>query len=81
MSPSTCIAAAMIVASASGGFSPDARWIGFPDSEAPAFAKSFVANSVTSAVLTVTGVGYYEARINGRKVGRKVLDPTPTDYG
>ncbi|MBR3222937.1 MAG: family 78 glycoside hydrolase catalytic domain [Kiritimatiellae bacterium] len=81
MSPSTCIAAAMIVASASGGFSPDARWIGFPDSEAPAFAKSFVANSVTSAVLTVTGIGYYEARINGRKVGRKVLDPTPTDYG
>ena len=61
--------------------SEEARWIGVPDVPDPAVAKAFcVYAGLTSAVLKVTGVGYYEAMINGRKVGRKVLDPTPTDY-
>ena len=59
----------------------EAKWIGVPGANDPAVAKVFDAPvAPKSAVLKVSGVGYYEARINGRKVGRKVLDPTPTDY-
>ena len=48
---------------------------------APAFAKRFrVKGNVRSAQLRVTGVGFYEAHLNGRKIGDKVLDPSPTAY-
>ncbi len=48
----------------------------------PAFEKEFtVDRRVSRATLHVTGVGYYEAYLNGRRVGDKVLDPSPTDYG
>lgn len=47
----------------------------------PAFEKKFtVAKPVASAFLHVTGVGFYEVSLNGRKVGDKVLDPSPTAY-
>ncbi|MBR1588945.1 MAG: family 78 glycoside hydrolase catalytic domain [Kiritimatiellae bacterium] len=47
----------------------------------PAFEKTFAAaKPVKSAVLHVTGVGFYEASLNGRKIGDKVLDPSPTCY-
>ena len=47
----------------------------------PAFAKRFrVKGPVASAQLRVTGVGFYEAHLNGRKLGDKVLDPSPTAY-
>ena len=47
----------------------------------PAFRKTFTPKgAVRRAELKVTGVGFYEARLNGRKVGHKVLDPSPTDY-
>ena len=47
----------------------------------PAFAKTFeVAKPVKTATLHVTGVGFCEAYLNGRKIGKKVLDPSPTDY-
>ena len=36
--------------------------------------------SVKRAFVHVTGLGYYELRINGRKVGDRVLDPLWTDY-
>ena len=32
------------------------------------------------AIACVTGVGYYEFSVNGKKVGDHVLDPAPTDY-
>ena len=35
---------------------------------------------VALAVVSVTGLGYYELRLNGRKVGDHVLDPGWTDY-
>ena len=35
---------------------------------------------VKRAFVHVTGLGYYELRINGRKVGDRVLDPLWTDY-
>ncbi len=48
----------------------------------PAFEKRFsVAKKVRHATLFITGLGYYEASLNGRRVGDKVLDPSPTDYG
>ncbi|MBQ8111814.1 MAG: family 78 glycoside hydrolase catalytic domain, partial [Kiritimatiellae bacterium] len=47
----------------------------------PAFEKKFtVSRPVASAILHVTGVGFYEASLNGRKIGDKVLDPSPTAY-
>ena len=51
------------------------------ENASPAFAKTFtVAKPVASAVLHVTGVGFYEASLNGAKIGRKVLDPSPTAF-
>ena len=51
------------------------------ETASPAFAKTFaVSKPVRTATLHVTGVGFYEAYLNGKKVGRKVLDPSPTDY-
>ena len=47
----------------------------------PRFRKSFVLpESVASARLSITGLGYYEATINGARVGRKRLDPIPSNY-
>jgi len=58
-----------------------AKWIGEAGSRNPAFSKRFVVGKdLTSAVLSVTGVGWYEAHLNGGKIGDKVLDPTPTQY-
>lgn len=43
--------------------------------------KEFSLNKkVEKAVLYVSGLGLYEAWINGRRVGTQVLAPTPTDY-
>lgn len=54
------------------------EWIG---GGATAFEKDFaVADGVTSASLAVTGLGYYEAYLDGRKIGDRVLEPSPTDY-
>ncbi len=75
------VAFAALAQCASAAQDGEAKWIGVPDASDPAVAKSFeVSSAPKSAVLKVTGVGYYEAQINGRKVGKKVLDPTPTDY-
>jgi alpha-L-rhamnosidase len=47
----------------------------------PRFRKSFaLPDSVASARLSITGLGYYEATINGARVGRKRLDPIPSNY-
>jgi len=47
----------------------------------PAFEKTFaVSRAVREATLHITGVGFYEASLNGVKVGRKVLDPSPTRF-
>ena len=51
------------------------------ENASPAFAKTFdVAKPVASATLHVTGVGFYEASLNGAKIGKKVLDPSPTAF-
>jgi alpha-L-rhamnosidase len=48
----------------------------FSDLPAPLFRKEFsVEKPVASAVLTMTGLGYFEPRLNGEKVGDHQLDP------
>jgi alpha-L-rhamnosidase len=48
----------------------------------PAFEKSFavVDKPFERAVLHISGLGFYEASLNGEKIGCKVLDPNPTRY-
>ena len=51
------------------------------ETSSPAFEKTFaVAKPVRTATLHITGLGFYEASLNGKKIGRKVLDPVPTKY-
>jgi alpha-L-rhamnosidase len=69
------------------------RWIGdgkpapakegdfYRDDPAPLVRKEFVApERIARARLYITGLGYYEASINGRRVGDRVLDPGWTNY-
>ena len=71
-----------------------ARWIGdgraapdnpedfYDETPAPMFRKEFsLEKPVKSARLYITGLGYYEAYLNGTKVGDRVLDPGWTNYG
>ncbi len=47
----------------------------------PAFEKAFtVKKNLTEATLHITGVGFYEASLNGLRIGKKVLDPVPTKF-
>ncbi|MEE9602600.1 MAG: family 78 glycoside hydrolase catalytic domain, partial [Thermoguttaceae bacterium] len=48
---------------------------------APLFRKSFsAAKPIRRATVYVSGLGYYELSINGRRVGDRVLDPAWTTY-
>jgi len=70
-----------------------ARWIGdgkplperdedfYKEDPAPLFRKEFDApRRIRRARLYITGLGYYEASINGTRVGDRVLDPGWTNY-
>ncbi|MNO26335.1 Bacterial alpha-L-rhamnosidase [compost metagenome] len=60
-----------------------ADWIGTQEEDRfhPLFRKVFSLESqVTSARLYITGLGLYEAYINGRKVGNELLAPLYSDY-
>ena len=47
----------------------------------PLLRKSFnLPAKASTARLYITGVGYYEAWINGKKVGSLLLDPAPTSF-
>lgn len=51
------------------------------ETASPAFEKTFaVTGTVDSAVLQITGLGFYEAELNGRRIGTRVLEPAPTRY-
>jgi alpha-L-rhamnosidase len=61
---------------------PQQQWIA-ADGEisAPLFRRVFqVAGLVERASLSICGLGYHEAWINGERVGDHVLDPAQTDY-
>ncbi len=67
-----------------------AKWIGQttdqnPDKAithaAPYFRKDFIANKkIKQAKVYVTGLGFYELYINGKKIGNQVLAPAVTNY-
>ncbi|MDQ3845354.1 MAG: family 78 glycoside hydrolase catalytic domain, partial [Bacteroidota bacterium] len=70
-----------------------AQWIGdgrkqfenpedfYKDDPMPLFRKTFPVNKkISSARLYVCGLGYYEAYLNGQKVGDHVLDPGWTTH-
>ncbi len=49
---------------------------------APLFRKTFEAKSeIANARLYISGLGYYEAFLNGDKIGDHLLDPGWTNYG
>jgi alpha-L-rhamnosidase len=53
----------------------------FEDDPAPLFRKEFLlAKKISRARVYVSGLGYYELRLNGRRVGDQVLDPGWTSY-
>ncbi len=63
------------------------KWITAPDTDdegmppAPILRKTFVLSKpVRQARLYICGLGYYEAHLNGRKVGDHALDPAFTRY-
>jgi len=71
-----------------------AQWIGdgrkaplrrqdhYKDIPNPIFRKAFtLTKPVQSARLYIAGLGYYEAFLNGERVGNSVLDPGWTNYG
>ena len=60
----------------------NAQWIAADTSvSSPLFRKEFpVGKPVRKARAYVTGLGYYELYLNGRKVGDRLLDPAWTPY-
>lgn len=68
-------------------WSPDAAPWGklrrFADGISPAFQKTFrTANGkkVTRATLYISGLGFYEASLDGQKISGRLLDPSMTRY-
>jgi alpha-L-rhamnosidase len=59
-----------------------AKWIGFETGETmPIFRRQFTIDKpIERAQVHVCGLGQYELRLNGSKVGDYVLDPGWTDY-
>jgi alpha-L-rhamnosidase len=53
----------------------------YKDDPAPLFRKEFMSEkTVKKARLYITGLGYYEAYLNGERVGDSVLEPAWTNY-
>ncbi len=54
----------------------------FVQSYALYFRKTFIIKNkeISNAKIHISGIGYYELTINGKRVGDKVLDPAQTDY-
>ncbi|MEN8226734.1 MAG: family 78 glycoside hydrolase catalytic domain [Bacteroidota bacterium] len=64
-----------------GGDVAENREASFGDDPAPLFRRDFnLPKKIKKARLYITGVGYYEATINGERVGDHLLDPGWTDF-
>ncbi|HEV2325800.1 MAG TPA: family 78 glycoside hydrolase catalytic domain [Terracidiphilus sp.] len=56
-------------------------WIGGGPTRGNEFRKAFTLDgTIKRAQVCVTALGYYELRMNGKRIGRKVLDPAWTTY-
>jgi len=66
------------------GFESKAEWLVAPvglKNIAPMFRKEFkILSKIRRARAYISGLGYYELSINGKKVGENLLDPGWTDY-
>ncbi|MBP2325383.1 alpha-L-rhamnosidase [Kibdelosporangium banguiense] len=52
-----------------------------PEAPAPLLRKEFtLSKRVSKARLYISGLAYYDATVNGKRVGTQVLDPGFTDY-
>ncbi|MDQ6844866.1 MAG: glycoside hydrolase family 78 protein [Bacteroidota bacterium] len=64
-----------------GSKNPDKDEDYYKQDRMPLFRKEFSANKkIASARLYISGLGYYEAYLNGKKIGDHVLDPGFTTY-
>lgn len=60
---------------------PESDSLFYLDRPAPIFRKAFEPKGkIHSAMLYITSAGYYRASLNGKKVGKNILDPAWTDY-
>ena len=67
------------ISDGSSQFEKDEDFYG--DDPMPLFRKLFLADKkVVSARLYISGLGYYEAFLNGRKIGDRLLDPGWANY-
>ena len=65
-----------------GSVSPEKEEDFYKDDPAPLFRKEFsISKALKEARLYIAGLGYYEASLNGEKVGDHWLDPGWTNYG
>jgi alpha-L-rhamnosidase len=74
-------APAAVLAPYGGGLWGPNVSVAVPEAPAPLLRKEFtLAKKVAGARLYISGLAYYEAVINGKRVGRQVLDPGYTNY-
>ena len=59
----------------------NAKWIAATEAEqAPCIEKKFSVGKVRSSILDITGLGYFYAEINGKKVTDDLFNPVFSDY-
>ena len=87
--PTILLAATLIAATATPAQTPSlpaiSQWIAAnptaPQSPLPLFRKSFtLAKPIAHATLLISGLGQYEAHLDGRNITTAVLTPGWTDY-
>lgn len=64
-----------------GSVSPTKDEDFYKDDPVPVFRKEFVTGkNIRSARLYISGLGYYEASLNGKRIGDHILDPGWTNF-
>jgi len=52
-----------------------------PEVETPLFERRFSCEAGASASITLCGLGWFELRLNGRRIGQDLFTPAQTNYG
>lgn len=58
----------------------NSSWLTFPGMDAVLTRTAFCCDSIKEATLFITGLGYFEAYINGKRVSDEHFIPAMTDY-